>query len=508
MSVEPQRPARPAALDEQSVFELANWVFRGGPLAGTAVFKPPRGILFSGPRGGGKFHLARRVCDSLSVSLLSAHGVDILDRYHASGPDVVSELFARALAQAPGVLFIDAIHLLAPRDVFSQCGPHSALAARLLVELDRLPTDSRILVVGATARPDALAIEVRRRGRLDREVVVSVPDRMARVEILRQALAQLNPADGLDFEEIGRRSSGYTGDDLWAVCQEAVLSALRRSPQAPALTLDDFMAALRLVEPSAASELFTEKPTTRWAHIGGMQRAKQRLQEQIEWPLRYADLYARAGVPRSRGVLLCGAPGTGKTMLARAVASESGAAFLALRGSVFHSTYDHPAEVLREAFRRARLAAPCILFLDEIDELLKGDLTACFRAEMSSISGLRGVAVLAATSRLDHLDSSLLGPGYIEEVIDLTLPDETERREILEMYLRLSLPATNADLASLARASDGCSGADLRAICDHAARASLHRAIQKNSTQNVVIEPLDFESAIADHRQRQRRHFL
>ncbi len=273
---------------------MAEWALDSSPRLLAMGLETPRGLLLSGPPGCGKARLARKTAEQCEARFLMRRGVDLLDRFHQDGIQPLSQAFDEARRGAPCILYLDDIDLLAPKGIFEQGRSESALFAHLLAELDRLAVGGRVLVIGATARPDALAVELRRRGRLDREVVVPVPDRAARKEILETRAMSLPLEGAVDFEHMARATSGFTGADLAAIGQEAVLLALRRAGEAPKVRGEDFLAALRLVEGTAGSEIFLETPTTRWSHIGGMEPAKQRLRELVEWPLRHAQLYDRS----------------------------------------------------------------------------------------------------------------------------------------------------------------------------------------------------------------------
>ena len=489
------------------ILELAKWALDASPSLAAMGLETPRGLLLSGPPGCGKARLTRRIAEQCEARFLMCQGIDILDCFHQDSVAPLSQAFDDARLGAPSILYIDDIDLLAPMGIFEHGRAQCALLAHLLAQIDRLPPGGRVLVIGATARPNTLAAELRRRGRLDREVVVPVPDRAARREMLETRAKSLPLAGPLDFEHMARITSGFTGADLAAVTQEAVLLAMRRGDGAPMVRGEDFLAALQMVEGTAGSEVFLETPTTRWTHIGGMEPAKQRLRELVEWPLRHAELYARSCVAQAAGVLLSGPQGSGKTLLARAVASESGAGFLALRGRLFQSIHPNPVATLHEAFRLASQAAPCILFLDDVDELLTGGLTQHFLAEMSARANLRGVVVLAATSFVQRLDAAVLAAGALEEIIDLPLPDDNERAEILALHLQQIPNLGPVELGHIAKHSGGLSGADLRSLCERATRTAIHRAIGRGSAQATQLEERDLQSALDDIRSRHRRHF-
>ncbi|MBL0155791.1 MAG: AAA family ATPase [Bryobacterales bacterium] len=489
------------------VLELAKWALDPSPSVLSMGLETPRALLLSGPPGCGKSRLARKIAEQCGAAFLLRRGADLLDRFHQGGIAALALAFDEARRGAPSILYIDDIDLLAPRDTFEQGRTEGALLAHLLAEIDSLAPEGRILLIGATARPNSLAAELRRRGRLDREVVVPVPDRATRREILETRVRALPVEGEVDFEHLARATSGLTGADLDAICQEAVLLAMRRGGEPPKVRGEDFLAALGMVDGTADSEIFLETPATRWTHIGGMEPAKQRLRELVEWPLRHAELYACSGLAQAVGVLLSGPQGSGKTLLARAVASESGAGFLALRGRLFHSLHTNPIATLHEAFRLASQAAPCILFLDDVDELLAGGLTQHFLAEMSARANLRGVAVLAATSFIQRLDSSVLAAGALEEIIDLPLPDEKEREEILALHLRRMPNLGLAELGQVARLSGGLSGADLGSLCERATRAAIHRAIEGGEARIVQVGERDLQIALDEIRSRHRRHF-
>ena len=487
--------------------ELAEWALDASSRLMTMGLETPRGLLLTGPPGCGKARLARRIADQCNARFQMRRGIDLLDRFHQEGISPLSQAFDEARREAPCLLYIDDIDMLAPKGVFEQGRAESPLLAHLLAEIDRLAPGGRVLLIGATARPTALAAELSRRGRLDREVVVPVPDRAARQQILQTRASSLPLEGEVDFEHLARATSGFTGADLAAIGQEAVLLAMHRGGETATVRNEDFLAALTMVEGTAGSEVFLETPTTRWSQVGGMEPAKQRLRELVEWPLRHAELYARSGVAQATGVILSGPPGSGKTLLARAVACESDAGFLALRGRLFQSIHANPIATLHEAFRLASQAAPCILFLDDVDELLAGGLTQHFLAEMSGRANLRGVAVLAATSCIQRLDSSVLAAGALEELIDLPLPDERERREILALHLKQNANAGPMELGRIANQSSGLSGADLRSLCERATRTAIHRAIERGAVQSIQLEERDLQSALDDIRGRNRRHF-
>ncbi|MGJ5815014.1 AAA family ATPase [Paludibaculum fermentans] len=468
----------------------------------------PRGILLSGPPGCGKTRLVRTAAQECGARFFAHKCGHLLDAFHRDGVASLTRAFDEARAHPPSILYLADIEMMAPRATFEQGRPELPLVAHLLKQLDCTEAGSRVFLVAASSMPGAIAQELCSRGRLDREIVVPVPDRLARKEILEACVRNL-PMDGvIDLENLARITSGFTGADLSSICEEAVLSACRHQREQPRLRMDDFLMALRVVEGSARGEVFLETPNARWSGIGGLEPQKQRLRELIEWPIRHAEAYVRAGVSGSRGVLLSGPPGVGKTLLARAVASESGAGFLAIHGRIFHAQHEDPAGTLREAFRRVRQSAPCILFLDHVEDLMQSYLSQHLLAEMSALAGLRGVIVLGATSSIDKIDPALLGPGFFDEIIEIPLPSEQERRSILDLILGSRAPKVHADLEYLARSTQDFSGEDLSGLCSRASRLALLRVLNSGVPGEAMPQPSDFEAGLDELRRRRRRHFV
>ncbi len=501
----PSSAPRPAVY-LQRFLELARWSLLTSP---ELPVRLPRGILLSGPSGGGKSRLVWRAAQECNANLLEFQSVALLDEFFRSGPDCLSRAFQQARTSAPCILLFHDIECLARRADLAPSGNCSSLASRLLAEIDGLSDDSRVFVAGTTSHPDAIHQELLRHGRLHREIVVPLPDRVARRAILQRKTASICSPDSLDLDSLARITSGMTGSDIDTLCLEAMICASRRSTPSEPPRQEDFLTALLSVEPSSAGEIFIETPNIRWHQVGGLEAPKRRLRELVEWPLRHSDIYAAAGATSSPCVLIRGPQGSGKTLLARALACESGAAYLPLRGSTFRAQHPEPSSALHNAFRRARQAAPCILFLDDIDTLLGEDLLQPFLSEMGDGARMRGVAVLAATSRPDALHPQLLAPGLFAEVIDILLPDREERQAILNLHLAVIPGAARIDAQPLADQTDGASGAELSAICQRAVRAALARSIDSGQpSAQAALQQADFHFAINDFQSRRRRHFV
>ncbi|RLE64788.1 MAG: AAA family ATPase, partial [Thermoprotei archaeon] len=404
---------------------------------------------------------------------------------------------------APAIIFIDEIDAIAPKREEVTGEVEKRVVAQLLALMDGLKTRGQVVVIAATNRPDALDPALRRPGRFDREISFPVPDKRARREILQVHTRNMPLAEDVNLEKIAEMTHGFTGADLAALCREAAMYALRRilpkidldketiPPQVLEelkVTMKDFTTALKDIQPSALREVYVEVPEVHWEDIGGLDHVKQQLREAIEWPLKHPEYFEEMGIEPPKGILLFGPPGCGKTLLAKAVATESEANFITIKGPEVLSKWVGESEkAIREIFRKARQAAPCIVFFDEIDSIaprrgLRTDAGVTDRivnqllTEMDGITLLKNIVIIAATNRPDILDPALLRPGRFDRIIYVPLPDEKARLEIFKVHTRKMPLAEDVNLEELAKRTKGYTGADISALCREAAMTALREA--------------------------------
>ncbi len=464
----------------------------------------PKGVLLYGPPGTGKTMIARAVAGEANAYFISVNGPEIAHSLYGQSEAHLRKIFQEAQNRAPSIIFLDEIDAIAPKRSEAFHEIDRRIVAQLLALMDGLQARGRVVVIGATNLPDSLDPALRRPGRFDRELSIKVPDRIGRREILEIYTRGMPLATDCNLDHLAEITHGFVGADLAALCREAALAALRRLfpdfefvqgafsfDQLLSLRVEmvDFKSALADIQPSALREVYTEVPDVTWEQVGGLDDIKQALQEAVEWPLRYAHLLKQVGARPPRGILLYGPPGTGKTLVAQAVASQAQINFISVRGPELLSKWVGESEkAVREIFKKARSAAPCIIFLDELDSLapqrgmnahdpVSERVVAQLLTEMDGISSAEGVVVLGATNRPDMLDPALLRPGRFDTKIELPLPDQATRLRILQIHMTSKPLEAPQILAQLAAETGGWSGSEIELFCNRAALNSLARLI-------------------------------
>ncbi|MHB0874798.1 MAG: CDC48 family AAA ATPase [Anaerolineae bacterium] len=491
--------------------------------------EPPKGVLLYGPPGTGKTLIARAVASETNAHFIHINGPEIIHKFYGESEQHLRSIFEEAAKNAPSIIFLDEIDAIAPKRENVQGDVEKRVVAQLLALMDGLKERGQVIVIGATNIPNVLDPALRRPGRFDREMAIGIPDRNGRLTILEIHTRGMPLADDVDMGHIADITHGFVGADLAALCREAAMITLRQIipnidfaqsnipyDQLLSLTVsqDAFISAMGDVEPSAIREVFTEIPDTHWDDVGGLDGIKQALREAIEWPLQYGALFQQARIQPVKGILLSGEPGCGKTLLAKAMASESGVNFISIKGPQLLSKWVGESEKgIREIFKKARQASPCIVFLDEIDALAPtrgsgGDSHVSERVvsqlltELDGIEELRGVVVLAATNRPDIVDPALLRPGRFELRLELPRPDQEGRRAIFAVHTRGKPLASDVDLDLLAARTDGKVGADIDGICRSAALAAIREFLtthpEGNDAQDLVIRMDHFAIASQD----------
>ncbi|MEE9224058.1 MAG: CDC48 family AAA ATPase [Thermoplasmata archaeon] len=460
----------------------------------------PKGLLLHGPPGTGKTLLAKAVASETQANFHSLSGPEIMSKYYGQSEENLREIFNTAEENAPSIIFIDEIDSIAPKRDEVTGEVERRVVAQLLALMDGLKARGKVVVIGATNRPDSLDTALRRPGRFDREIEIGIPDKKGRHEILLIHTRGMPLAEGVDLKKFANMTHGYAGADLEALAKEAAIRALRRIlPEIDLevesipveilnkiiVTVDDFNDAFREMEPSALREVLIESPDVLWTDVGGLEGAKQELVETVEWPLKYGKLFEHMNAEPPKGVLLYGPPGTGKTLLAKAVATEAESNFISVKGPEFLSKWVGESEkAVRETFRKAKQASPCIIFFDELDAIapLRGSnsdshvterVISQILTELDGLEDLHNVTVIAATNRPDIIDPALLRPGRFDRLIYIPVPDLEARRKIFEIHTRDKPLAKDVDLDVLARDSEGFTGADIASVSNEATMLSI-----------------------------------
>ena len=475
----------------------------------------PKGILLYGPPGTGKTLLAKAVASETEANFHILSGPEIMSKYYGQSEENLRTIFKEAQEKAPSIIFIDEIDSIAPKRDEVKGEVEQRVVAQLLALMDGLESRGKVVVIGATNRPNALDQALRRPGRLDREIEIGIPDRKGRRIILEIHTRGMPLEDDVDIQEIANLTHGYSGADIAALTKEAAMRSLRRilpeiDPEdesvAPELlnrltvTRTDFYDALREMEPSTMREVLIESPDIRWEDIGGLEQEKQELREVVEWPMKYESLFSHLKAEPPRGILLYGPPGTGKTLLAKAVATESEANFISVKGPEFLSKWVGESEkAVRETFRKAKQAAPAIVFLDEFDSIasLRGSgsdskvterVISQLLTELDGLERLHNIVVIAATNRPDMIDPALLRPGRFDRLVLIGYPDLEARKSIFFIHTKEKPMADDVELEDLARRTDNYSGADIAAVCQEAVMNSIRRFIQNGRNGSSRID--------------------
>ncbi|MEM1815471.1 MAG: CDC48 family AAA ATPase [Sulfolobales archaeon] len=474
--------------------------------------EPPKGVLLYGPPGVGKTLLAKALANEIGAYFIAINGPEIMSKYYGESEARLREIFEEAQKNAPAIIFIDEIDAIAPKREEVVGEVEKRVVSQLLTLMDGLKERGKVIVIGATNRVDAIDPALRRPGRFDREIEIPPPDKHARRSILEVHTRNIPLAEDVNLDGLANITHGFTGADLAALVKEAAMNALRRflrnervdlsKPVPPELleklkvTQQDFMEALKVVHPTLMREVLVEVPEVHWDDIGGLDSVKQALKEAVEWPLKHPEVFEKMGIRPPRGILLYGPPGCGKTLLAKAVATEANANFIAIKGPEILSKWVGESEkAIREIFRRARQVAPTVVFFDEIDAIvpvrgMRHDTEVTDRivnqllAELDGIQNLKNVVVLGATNRVDLIDPALLRPGRFDRVIYVPPPDKKARYEILKIHTRNVPLGTDVDLEKIAELTEGYSGADLEALVREAVMMALRESFSVRPVEN------------------------
>ena len=481
------------------------------PLRHPSLFKrlgidPPKGVLLRGPPGCGKTLLAKAVAHESEAHFISINGPEIMSKFYGESEKKLRKLFIEAEEKSPSIIFIDEIDAIAPKRETVTGEVERRVVAQLLALMDGLHGRGKVIVIGATNRPNSLDPALRRPGRFDREIEIKVPNEKGRLEIFQIHTRNMPLDKKISLKDFSQITHGFVGADIMAVAREAAMAALRRylpkidleseiiDPELLEqieVTKSDFEEALKEVLPSGIREVFVEIPNVTWDEVGGLELLKQKLIEAVDWPLSNPSIFTRMGVRPPKGILLYGPPGCGKTLLARAVATESKANFISIKGPELLSKWVGESEkAIREVFRKARMAAPCIIFFDEFDSIapsrgrhtsdsgVSEKVLSQFLTELDGLEAMKDIVVIAATNRPDILDPALIRPGRIDRILLVPAPDEKARLEILKLFTKDMPLATNAKIEKIKELTEDFTGADIETLCREAAMIALRENIR------------------------------
>jgi transitional endoplasmic reticulum ATPase len=503
----------------QRVREMVELPLRHPELFQRLGIEPPKGVLLHGPPGCGKTLLARAVANESEANFFSINGPEIMSKFYGESEARLREIFQQAQQNAPSIIFIDELDAIAPKREEVTGEVERRVVAQLLALMDGLSGRGNVIVIGATNRPSALDPALRRPGRFDREIEIAVPDKQGRHEILQIHTRGMPLAEDVDLKKLADMTHGYTGADLSALGRETAMKALRRylpqinleEERVPPdvldkmeVMMDDFANAYKEITPTAMREVYIEVPTVHWEDIGGLEEVKQELKEAVEWPLKNPEIFQRLGIKPPKGILIYGPPGCGKTLLARGVATESEANFITIKGpEVFSKWVGESEKAIREVFRKARMAAPAVIFFDEIDSLVprrglgfsdsgvSERVISQLLTEMDGIVTLEDIVIIAATNRPDMVDPAVLRPGRFDRLIYTPEPDEKSKLAIFKIYTKDMPLAKDINVNDLAAMAKNYSGADIEALCREAAMNALRKDVASKE-----VSMADFQEAM------------
>jgi transitional endoplasmic reticulum ATPase len=486
--------------------ELVELPLRHPQLFKSIGIKPPRGILMFGPPGTGKTLMARAVANETGAFFFLINGPEIMSKMAGESESNLRKAFEEAEKNSPAIIFIDEIDSIAPKREKTNGEVERRVVSQLLTLMDGLKARSNVVVMAATNRPNSIDPALRRFGRFDREVDIGIPDPTGRLEILRIHTKNMKLGDDVDLEQIAADTHGYVGSDVASLCSEAAMQQIREKMDlidldedtidaevldSLGVTMENFRFALSTNNPSALRETIVEIPTTTWDDVGGLEKVKQELQETVQYPVDHPEKFIKYGMSPSKGVLFYGPPGTGKTLLAKAIANECNANFISIKGPELLTMWFGESEAnVRDVFDKARAAAPCVMFFDELDSIAKargggggdgggaGDrVLNQILTEMDGMNSKKNVFIIGATNRPDQIDSALLRPGRLDQLIYIPLPDEPSRLSIFKAALNKSPLSPEVNLAFLSKNTHGFSGADITEICQRAAKLAIRESI-------------------------------
>ncbi|MFA5108148.1 MAG: CDC48 family AAA ATPase [Candidatus Micrarchaeia archaeon] len=520
----------------QKIREMVELPMRHPELFEKLGIEAPKGVLIYGPPGTGKTLLAKAVASESEANFIHIAGPELVSKFVGESEERLRQIFKDAEENAPTIIFMDEIDAIAPKREEVNGEVERRMVSQLLTLLDGMKTRGKVIIIGATNRPNSIDQALRRPGRFDREIEIGVPDREARHEIMQihtraMPIEEKDNEDGKLISELANITHGYTGADIQSLAKEAAMKSLRRllphidlEKDIPPkildelrVTRDDFFNAMREIQPSALREVFVERPNIKWTDIGGLENVKSEMREAVELPLKHPEVFKKFGIRPIKGILLVGLPGTGKTMFAKAVATETETNFISIKGPEVLSKWVGESEkMIREMFRKARLAAPCIIFIDELDSIAMhrgGDeggshvgerIVDTLLTEMDGLRTLKNVIVIGATNRPDIMDPALMRAGRFDRIIEIPVPDSDARLEIFRVHTKGMHVAKDISLETLSKASEGYTGADVENLCREAGMEAIRRVRlktgdkidwEKIDASELVVLQSDFESA-------------